>query len=266
MNFWYIQREIPEKCESIGPTFLGLYKSGGLCVLIDEESASASEIIAGAVQDHGRGFVVGRKSFGKGLVQEQMMLDDGSVLRLTVARYYTPLGRCIQKPYDYDSDIFKTNNLKNKEGSDSIRKFLTKNGKEVYDGGGIEPDKLIAKDKSELPSSILLLMSSIFYNDLAFNYVDSLRIYLSKVDLMNFKINDNDEKKYLIDIEKWMISEMSDVYSKEKINDDINKSKKAIIKRLNMLVIRQHWGWSEMQMFLNKDDEFISSSLYLLKN
>ena len=246
--------------------FLGLYKSGGLCVLIDEESASASEIIAGAVQDHERGFVVGRKSFGKGLVQEQMMLDDGSVLRLTVARYYTPLGRCIQKPYDYDSDIFKTDNLKNKEGNDSIRKFLTKNGKEVYDGGGIEPDKLIAKDKSELPSSILLLMSSIFYNDLAFNYVDSLRIYLSKVDLMNFKINENDEKKYLKDIEKWMIKEMDDVYSKEKINDDINKSKVAILKRLNMLVIRQHWGWSEMQMFLNKDDEFISSSLYLLKN
>ena len=245
--------------------FLGLYKLGGLCILIDEESASASEIIAGAVQDHERGFVVGRKSFGKGLVQEQMMLDDGSVLRLTVARYYTPLGRCIQKPYDYDSDIFKTGNLKNSVGNDSIRKFLTKNGKEVYDGGGIEPDKLIAKTKSELPPSILLLMSSIFYNDLAFNYVDSLRNYLSKVDFMNFEINEKDEKKYLKNIKTWMIKEMDDVYSTEKIIEDINKSSSVVIKRLNMLIVRQHWGLSEMQMFSNKDDEFISSSLYLLK-
>ena len=245
--------------------FLGLYKFGGLCILIDEESASASEIIAGAVQDHERGFVVGRKSFGKGLVQEQMMLDDGSVLRLTVARYYTPLGRCIQKPYDYDSDIFKTGNLKNSVGNDSIRKFLTKNGKEVYDGGGIEPDKLIAKTKSELPPSILLLMSSIFYNDLAFNYVDSLRNYLSKVDFMNFEINEKDEKKYLKNIKTWMIKEMDDVYSTEKIIEDINKSSSVVIKRLNMLIVRQHWGLSEMQMFSNKDDEFISSSLYLLK-
>ena len=108
-------------------------------------------------------------------------------------------------------------------------------------------------------------MSSIFYNDLAFNYVDSLRNYLSKVDFMNFEINEKDEKKYLKNIKTWMIKEMDDVYSTEKIIEDINKSSSVVIKRLNMLIVRQHWGLSEMQMFSNKDDEFISSSLYLLK-
>ncbi len=138
--------------------------AGGLCtgidlvILIDENSASASEILAGAIQDNDRGTIVGRRSFGKGLVQEQKPLADGSALRLTIARYYTPTGRSIQKPYshdlhDYYADInarYLHGELENADSNkfaDSL-KYTTKGGKTVYGGGGIMPDIFVPIDTS----------------------------------------------------------------------------------------------------------------------
>ena len=133
----------------------GLFEEGGLTVLIDEGSASASEIVAGAVQDNDRGTIIGHRSFGKGLVQHQFEMTDGSALLLTIARYYTPSGRCIQRPYDKGSDEYYreyvTRIIQNYSSADSIldaeydttQSFLTKKGRKVYGGGGIRPDILL---------------------------------------------------------------------------------------------------------------------------
>lgn len=141
----------------------GLFENEDLVVLIDEGSASASEILSGAIQDWDRGLIIGRRSFGKGLVQEQYELEDGSALRLTVARYYTPSGRCIQKPYEfngdeaYSSEIFERfENGEVYQQSDSIAtqaqdttKYFTSNGRPVYSGGGIMPDVIVPIDTAE---------------------------------------------------------------------------------------------------------------------
>ncbi|MBI3232444.1 MAG: hypothetical protein HYZ42_00115 [Bacteroidetes bacterium] len=145
------QKKSTYNCEKTG-----LFESGKLILLIDEGSASASEILSGGIQDWDRGLIIGRRSFGKGLVQEQMQLSDGSGLRLTVARYYTPTGRCIQKPYNKDIekyenevyDRFKNGELE-KLDSGKITKnkaFKTPAGRTVYDGGGITPDIFIGSD------------------------------------------------------------------------------------------------------------------------
>lgn len=152
----------------------GCYETLPLYILIDQESASASEILAGAIQDNDRGTIIGRRSFGKGLVQDQIELEDGSVIRLTVARYYTPTGRCIQRPYEpgensaYEQDaldrytngeLFDTTNTSGKT------KFIysTPKGKRVYGGGGINPDIKIPLDKSRDK-----IQNSIPYRDLQF--------------------------------------------------------------------------------------------------
>lgn len=135
----------------------GLYETGKIVVLINEFSASASEIVSGAIQDNDRGLVVGRRSFGKGLVQEQIKFKDGSAVRLTVARYYTPSGRCIQRAYDGGSEAYYMEFYESLMLSDSAAlaysrekhdslKYTTKKGRTVYGGGGILPDSLVMKD------------------------------------------------------------------------------------------------------------------------
>ncbi len=144
---------------------LGEFEEGPLAILIDEGSASASEIVAGAIQDWDRGVIVGRRSFGKGLVQEQYGLSDGGALRLTVAKYYTPSGRCIQKPYDKNLDDYYgevVNRYHNGEvlNADSIHlndtvKYYTSKGRVVYGGGGIIPDVFVSLDTSNNGNSFL---------------------------------------------------------------------------------------------------------------
>jgi carboxyl-terminal processing protease len=166
----------------------GEFPEGGLVILIDEGSASASEILAGAIQDNDRGTIIGRRSFGKGLVQESVNFPDGSGLRLTIARYYTPSGRSIQKPYnngfdEYYEDLTTRYNNHEYENQDSIHfadslKFKTIGGRTVYGGGGIMPDKFIPYDTTGISDYFIKVRPLIY--QFALSYTENNRETLKK--------------------------------------------------------------------------------------
>jgi carboxyl-terminal processing protease len=171
--------------QDVKATSRGDFEKGELVVLIDEWSASASEIVAGAVQDNDRGTIIGRRSFGKGLVQEPVMFRDGSAMRLTIARYYTPTGRSIQKPYDQGVDKYYED-LGNRlmhgefEEADSIwmddsLRFTTPGGKTVYGGGGIMPDIFIPIDTTGISDYFLAIINSGLLYRYAFKYTEDNR-------------------------------------------------------------------------------------------
>jgi carboxyl-terminal processing protease len=161
-----------------------------VAVLIDEFSASASEILAGALQDNDRGLIIGRRSFGKGLVQDHTEFNDGSALRLTIARYYTPTGRCIQKPYENGNEAYYLDIHQRLEHGeffteDSIvfadsLKYTTPLGKEVYGGGGIMPDIFVPADSLELNSYYAKVKNRGLIYRFTFDYADQHRSLLNK--------------------------------------------------------------------------------------
>jgi carboxyl-terminal processing protease len=158
----------------------GIFEDGKIVVMINEGSASASEVIAGALQDLDRATIVGRRSFGKGLVQEQFTLSDGSALRLTTARYFTPLGRSIQKPYDkgfqdYSSEVLERYHNPTSQSADSnnIQKgnFVTsKSGKKLFGGGGITPDVFVPLDEQLIDSNLNIFFRNNLLTFFAYKY------------------------------------------------------------------------------------------------
>lgn len=234
-----------------------------ICVLIDENSASASEIVAGAIQDWDRGLIIGRRSYGKGLVQEQFDLQDGSALRLTVARYYTPAGRLIQRDYtkkeEYDSYLKKridsgefTNNDQ-VEHSDTS-KFYTANGREVYAGGGITPDVYVPYDSLLLDASYLELNGIL--TRYAFKYIEENQINMSESEFIdNFELEDS-----VISSLKTFHAENStnSTQANVEVNDTI---KRALRNDLKARIGKHLYGDLAFYKILHSYDPVISEAL-----
>jgi carboxyl-terminal processing protease len=173
----------------------GNFENNELVILVNSGTASASEIVSGAIQDNDRGLIMGRRTFGKGLVQQPINLEDGSEMRLTVSRYYTPTGRCIQKPYgngiDYYNDIMNRYENGELQELDSVifenaEKFTTPQGRTVYGGGGIMPDVFIPIDTSGSSLYLSSLAYTAAYRDYCFDYVDKNREKLNYKDVKSF--------------------------------------------------------------------------------
>ena len=190
-------------------TSRGRFEKGKLVVLIDEGSASASEIVSGAVQDHDRGLIIGRRSFGKGLVQRPFKLRDGSTLKLTTARYYTPSGRCIQRPYEEGNDEYRKEGQRRRDNGelfsmDSIHvddheEYFTDNKRKVYGGGGILPDLFIPLDTSENSDFLRDLLSNGLFYQFVNEYVDANRDELTSKypDFETFDTNFDVDGKFV---------------------------------------------------------------------
>ncbi len=184
------------KIERSYATGRGDFEEGDIYILIDENSASASEIVAGALQDNDKGVIVGRRSYGKGLVQREMSLGDGSAVRLTVSRYYTPTGRSIQRPYgkgndDYHNDYYKRlsngefENSANIEIADSL-KFSTPEGKIVYGGGGIIPDVFVPMDTSTQNETLNYINRKGYISNFVFEELDKDRSAYDNIAIQDF--------------------------------------------------------------------------------
>ena len=194
----------------------GVFETGRLYVLIDENSASASEIFAGAIQDNDRGTIVGRRSFGKGLVQREMRMNDGSAVRLTIARYYTPSGRSIQKPYEdkgekyfnefekrfLSGELYEADSIK---VADSL-KFKTKKGRIVYGGGGIIPDVFVPIEKNHNKEGLELLLQSDIMSYYAFEKLDENRTFFSKMTKSELKKELFKNDKYFNQFKEYVTS------------------------------------------------------------
>lgn len=193
----------------------GIFEKGKVFILIDENSASASEILAGAIQDNDRGTIVGRRSFGKGLVQREMDFDDGSAVRLTVARYYTPSGRSIQKHYDKGDDEAYFGDFERRFASgelyrkDSIKiadtlKFKTKKGRIVYGGGGIVPDIFVPLESRHGQESLSYLMQSALVGHFAFEQLDKNRDLFAGLSFDEFLLKMDQSDIYFNRFQKYL--------------------------------------------------------------
>lgn len=253
-------------------TSKGILKNTTLSILINENSASASEILAGAIQDNDRGTIIGRRSFGKGLVQEQIPWPDGSALRLTVARYYTPSGRSIQKPYTNGSDEYNMESYKRYENgellsADSIHlpdslKYYTKKGEVVYGGGGIMPDIFVPLDTVGGSEFLYQIRYRGLIQEFSLNYVDKNRLGLMKNyrDAIqfkeNFKLNNelfNEFIKFVTDagVERNLIQ--------------IKQSKELIIKSLRADICRNLHGNFGYYVIMNDEDTSVKEALQSFK-
>ncbi|MBO5829594.1 MAG: S41 family peptidase [Paludibacteraceae bacterium] len=242
-----------------------------VAVLIDEWSASASEIFAGAIQDNDRGVVIGRRSFGKGLVQQQISLRDGSAIRLTIARYHTPSGRCIQKPYsdkdEYDMDILNRYLHGEMDDKDSIKalpdslKFFTTRGRIVYGGGGISPDVFVPRDTIGMTSYYTKIYNGGILYDYTFEYVDKnrekLALYKDFTTLLNYLNSQN------------LADELVQFAQDRGIpkNDKMYADSKALMQnRIKAYILRSILGDEAFYPVFNENDVVIRVALQELSN
>lgn len=256
-------------------TAAGSFEKGRLVILVDEASASASEILSGAIQDWDRGVIIGRRTFGKGLVQRPLPLPDGSMIRLTVARYYTPTGRCIQKPYEkgkgdeYAHDLISRYNRGELMSADSIHfpdslkaQTLAK-GRTVYGGGGIMPDVFVPIDTTFYSDYHRTLVSKGLVNRVAMNYLDKHREELNKK-----------YKKILIYKEKFIVpeslmDELLAMAEEKKISfkeEEYNRSLPLIQLQIKALIARDLFDMTEYFYIINDTNRTYQEALKLIND
>ncbi|MDX5347257.1 MAG: S41 family peptidase [Hymenobacteraceae bacterium] len=246
----------------------GDFEDGALIVLINEGSASASEIVSGALQDHDRALLVGRRSFGKGLVQMPIPLNDGSELRLTISRYYTPSGRSIQKPYtngldDYSQDLisrYQHGEFFNKDSiqfNDSL-KYRTAQGRLVYGGGGIMPDVFVPRDTSELTSYLAQLYSHNIIREYALNYYNDNKKQLEKMPYEKFYAS--------FEVTDRMLKEIVKEATRSKITfkeQEFNRSKELLRNNVKAFIARSIYNNEGFYPILHQEDDDFQQAIKL---
>ncbi|MHA7055826.1 S41 family peptidase [Aquimarina sp. M1] len=241
----------------------GSFEKGNVYVLINENSASASEIFAGAIQDNDRGTIVGRRSYGKGLVQREMALGDGSAIRLTISRYYTPTGRSIQKPYENGNkeyfneylERYKNGELQNVDSiqvADSL-KFETPAGKTVYGGGGIIPDIFVGKDTTRVRETLNYMLRSGRMGGYIFEELDKNRGFYNKLTEEKFKQE--------IEIDDDFADGFLTYTRKRGIDISLQNYREQLKKYLKAIMAQQLFGTNAFEKIINKDDKMIQKVL-----
>lgn len=260
---------IPEVESVITADGTGAFQDAELTVVLDEFSASASEIFAGAIQDNDRGLVLGRRSFGKGLVQRQIDLPDNSAIRLTTARYYTPSGRCIQKPYTLGGNLSYSMELADrfKHGEDfnpdSIKfdrsqTFTTIGGRTVYGGGGIMPDIYVANDTAGISSYYIDVFNAGLLQKYAFHYADANRRHLKAAKNVNSLLAMLPTDDELIQEFAYFARDTDGIPPRWYY---INISRDLIVNQLKALIARDVLGTTAYYEVINRSDNAINEAI-----
>jgi carboxyl-terminal processing protease len=256
----------------------GLWEDGKLVVLTDEYSASASEILSGAIQDWDRGMIVGRRTFGKGLVQRPIDLTDGSQIRLTIARYYTPSGRFIQKSYEdkeaYQKDLvdrFDRGEFMNQDSiqfDDSLMFETMINKRKVFGGGGIMPDVFVPLDTMEVTDYFSALVRSGKVNTFALEYVDENREdLLGEYDAFEkFRDNFDMDKEFMDGFFAYVEEERGEDEELAFNEEEYELSENLLKLRLKASMARDLWGYSEFYQIYNESNEILQKALEVIES